>query len=232
MKHVAFHRSRRGQLWQFLSDIQRKRANCRHPYQENNGECSRRVARVWLAPCGREGVRSRHAEDTHIKVERHPYVIGNEREVMDPTQHWFTASNRALACTGSKCNCRDAHAVPPSLSRRAGYHPCLIAPMRVLFPAATLLITANRISQQRSRTVATEAGRERFSDSPEPFDVILCYGAGEFRRTLACVSFCSPAWQSLPIAGLPPADLAGVGWVRRRLSFLPALCSGIARCRH
>src|SRR5713101_3726760 len=27
MKHVASHRSRRGQPWQFLSDIQRKRAN-------------------------------------------------------------------------------------------------------------------------------------------------------------------------------------------------------------
>src|SRR5580693_6956567 len=44
MKHVASHRSRRGQPWEFLSDIRRKQANCRRPYPENNGEYWRRAA--------------------------------------------------------------------------------------------------------------------------------------------------------------------------------------------
>src|SRR6266446_9288791 len=88
------------------------------------------MARAQRARRRPQSVYDRHAQDAHIEVECHPHVIGDKGEVMDPTQHWFTASSRDLARTGSRCNRRDAHAVPPSLSQQVGYHRCLIAATR------------------------------------------------------------------------------------------------------
>src|SRR6266478_8673543 len=75
------------------------------------------MARAQRARRRPQSVYDRHAQDAHIEVERHPHVIGDEREVMDPTQHWFTASNRDPARTEWGCNRRDAHAGPPALNR-------------------------------------------------------------------------------------------------------------------
>jgi hypothetical protein len=63
-----------------------------------------------------------------------------------------------------------------------------------------------------------------------PLDVKLAHHhlhcAGEFCRALACVSLCSPAWQSLPDAGLPPAHLAGVGWLDAGFFLAPIRLGG------
>jgi len=53
-------------------------------------------------------VYDRHAQDAHIEFERHPHVIGDKREVMDPTQHWFTAATEIWGERG-----RNATAVIP-----------------------------------------------------------------------------------------------------------------------
>jgi hypothetical protein len=61
-------------------------------------------------------VHDRHAQHAHIKIERHPFIIGDERKVMDATQHRFTRGNRQLALPGSRCNRNGAHAFLSSLS--------------------------------------------------------------------------------------------------------------------
>ena len=49
-------------------------------------------------------------------IERHPHIIGDERKVMDATQHRFTPGNGQLARPGSRCNRSSAHAFLSSLS--------------------------------------------------------------------------------------------------------------------
>jgi hypothetical protein len=64
------------------------------------------------------GITSISSKHSDVEIERHPHIIGDERKVMDATQHRFTDGSRQLARPGSSCNRNGAHAFLPSFSNQ------------------------------------------------------------------------------------------------------------------